>query len=79
MNTLTYVKLGVVFLAVAFVGAWVLAGKLEAAAAIAAITGLVSALVIALGIQNAGKTAGDSVVMAMRQHTKDADNGETKP
>jgi hypothetical protein len=41
MNTLTYVKLGLVGLVIVLIGAFVLAGKLDATLAIGAITTVV--------------------------------------
>lgn len=61
MNTLTYVKLGLVGLVIVLVGAFVLVGKLDATAAMASIVTTVSALVIALGISQGGASAGAAV------------------
>jgi uncharacterized membrane protein YqjE len=61
MNTLTYVKLGIVTLVILVIAVFGALGKLDAKDAVTAITATVGALVIALGIQNGGQSVGGAL------------------
>jgi hypothetical protein len=79
MNTLTYVKLGLVGLVIVLIGAFVLAGKLDATLAIGAITTVVSALVIALGISQGGTNVGTAAGAAVVHETTAAVKAASVP